>query len=116
MIHLDPTLVTLLIVCVGLAVLDWLCGILVGLKTGTFALNRLPNQLRTTVLPYIGGLLVLAVAQTLGSVSGLPSGVSESLTGLFVGASATVIGGCLHDIVIKVGALTAAPPAAPPAK
>ena len=115
MIHLNLTLLTLLLVCVGFALLDWIAGILVAVKAGTFQARAIPRQLGSVVLPYIGGLLVFAAFQTLAD--GFNSqAVNDLATGAFTAAGTGVLVGLGHDILLKVAALIATPPAAPPAK
>lgn len=45
----------------GLVLLDFVLGALVALKTRTFKFSKLPQFMETSFIPYVGGLLILAL-------------------------------------------------------
>lgn len=58
---IDANILNSLLVALGSIVLDMLLGVGMGIKSGTFSLSKLPKFLASNVVPYIGGLIILAV-------------------------------------------------------
>lgn len=87
-------------VAVVLAV-DFLLGVLLSIRRHEFDWDRLPDTLADNVLPYLGGLAVLAFAAK-----------SVSIEPIFLGAVAVYLPKLLLDVKDKVLALFG--PAAPP--
>ena len=56
-----PEVIKALILALGVIVADALLGLVRAISRGEFDVRMLPRFLRTNVLPYAGGLLVLAV-------------------------------------------------------
>ena len=83
---------SLLFVAAAIA-LDTLLGVLLGIKTKTFDLALLPQFLMTGVLPYLGGLLILAV---LGNFIGVP------FLGFFFTSAVFIAGKYVRDLVEKI--------------
>ncbi|KLU63438.1 hypothetical protein CEB3_c02010 [Peptococcaceae bacterium CEB3] len=79
----------------ALVLADFVLGVLVSLKQGTFNLSKLPRFVETSLIPYIGGLLVLA----------LFSKTNAELGALFFTIAATITAKFLADIVAKVSQL-----------
>ena len=59
-LDLDIQMAWMLASAVGLIVLDFLLGALRAYTQGTFDIRVLPEFLRTNVLPFVGGLVLLA--------------------------------------------------------
>ena len=76
----------------GLILADFIFGVLVSLKNGDFSLSKLPQFVKTSVVPYIGGLLALA----------LFSNANAELGALFFTIAATITVKFLADITAKV--------------
>jgi energy-coupling factor transporter transmembrane protein EcfT len=58
---IDSTILNSLLVVLASILLDMLMGVCIAIKTGTFSLSKLPKFLASNVVPYIGGLIILAV-------------------------------------------------------
>jgi hypothetical protein len=98
----NPVIQAFLAACAAV-VLDWLAGILVSFKLGTFNVGQIPRQLATTWLPLIGGLVVVAIA---AEVATLYPGFIQG-TGYVTLLAAIVAVGvkALYDIVLKAQTL-----------
>ena len=73
-----------------LFLVDFLMGIVVAVKEGTFQLSKVANFLNTSVLYYFGGYLLLGIAAT------VEPNLGEALvTGAWVLLDATMIGAIL---------------------
>jgi len=59
--NFDTVILNCLLVVLAAIMLDTLLGILLSVKLKTFSTSVLPQFLANNVLPYIGGLLILAV-------------------------------------------------------
>jgi hypothetical protein len=79
----------------GLVLADFLFGVLLAFRDGNFSFSKLPQFIQTSLLPYSGGLLLLA----------LFSNVNTELEALFFTIAATVTAKFLADIVAKAGQL-----------
>lgn len=79
----------------GLIMADFIFGVLVSLRNGNFNFSKLPQFVETSLVPYIGGLLVLA----------LFSNVNTELGALFFTIAATITAKFLADIVAKANQL-----------
>lgn len=79
----------------ALVLADFLFGVLVSLRAGNFSFGKLPQFIQTSLLPYAGGLLLLAMF----------SKVNGELETLFFTIAATVTAKFMADIVSKVGTL-----------
>jgi hypothetical protein len=88
-----------------LVLADWLCGILAALRAGTFVLDALPKQVETTVLPYVGGMGVLAVLQGYAA----HTTVGGPFAAAFTLAAASYIPKAALDITEKVGLILSGP-------
>jgi hypothetical protein len=115
----DPVVQAFLAACAAVT-LDWLCGILVAAsgKSGTkFSLSYVSHQLVSMWLPYIGGLVVIAIVADLTKVyPGFIQGTG------YVGLVASIVAvgvKALIDIATKVQVLLGnsgpAPAPTPPA-
>jgi len=71
---------------------DFVFGVLVSLKNGNFSASKLPQFVETSLIPYIGGLLALA----------LFSNTNVELGALFFTIAATITVKFLADITTKV--------------
>jgi len=58
---IDSTILNSLLVVLSSIILDMLMGVCIGIKNGNFSLSTLPKFLASNVVPYIGGLIILAV-------------------------------------------------------
>jgi hypothetical protein len=58
---IGPTLFNTLIAALASILLDVLMGVCIAIKTGTFCWCTLPKFLSTNVVPYVGGLIILAL-------------------------------------------------------
>lgn len=76
----------------GLILADFILGVLVALRNGNFSFNKLPQFMQTNLIPFTGGLLVLA----------LFSNANPELGALFFTIAATVTVKFLADITAKV--------------
>jgi hypothetical protein len=85
---------TLGTVC-GLVMADFVLGVLASFRSGTFKLSKLAQFMETGLVPYVGGLLVLA----------LLSSANVTLATLFFTIAATVSAKFLADITAKVSQL-----------
>jgi hypothetical protein len=111
-----PAALTTLEAVLALVLADFIFGILVSLRAGTFSASKLPQFIQTSLLPYSGGLLVLAMF----------SGTNTALVALFFTTAATVTVKFVADIVAKatqlfsgvqiVSPITVAPVAPAPAE
>ncbi|MDR3585612.1 MAG: hypothetical protein P4L59_09830 [Desulfosporosinus sp.] len=86
-----PAALTTVEAVLALVLADFIFGILVSLRAGTFSASKLPQFIQTSLLPYSGGLLVLA----------LFSNANTELGGLFFTTAATVTVKFVADIVTK---------------
>lgn len=77
--------------------IDFLLGIFLSLKQGTFDFKKLPQFLKTNFIPYVGSLVLLA----------LFAGTVQSLQAVFLTCAAAVGVAFLKDIVIKLGQIFA---------
>ncbi|TGE33307.1 hypothetical protein [Desulfosporosinus sp. Sb-LF] len=87
----SPMAFTTLLAVLSLILADSVFGVLVSLRNGDFNLSKLPRFVETSLLPYIGGLLVLA----------LFSYSNTALGALFFTTTTTVTAKFLADIVTK---------------
>ncbi|MGC9030109.1 MAG: hypothetical protein ACP5LD_10605 [Desulfomonilaceae bacterium] len=88
----------------GLIVLDTILGIALAVTKGNFKFSEIARWLQTAVLPYLGGLLVLAYL----------SGLNPAMKDLFMAATATAVVKYLADIVGKLSSFGIAKDANPP--
>jgi hypothetical protein len=95
--YLAPNALGILGGVLALVLADFLFGVFVSLRAGNFNFSKLPQFIQTSLLPYSGGLLLLA----------LFSNVNAELETLFFTIAATVTAKYLADIVSKVGTLFA---------
>lgn len=58
---INMAIITAFLVALATISLDTILGILVSFKAGTFDVGKLPQFIRTNILPYIGGLIILAL-------------------------------------------------------
>ncbi len=79
----------------GLIIADFVFGVLLSLRSAVFKLTELPRFVETSVVPYIGGLLLLA----------LFSKTNAELGALFFTIAATVTVKFLADITSKASQL-----------
>ncbi|WP_088225599.1 hypothetical protein [Desulfosporosinus sp. FKB] len=79
----------------GFILADFIFGVLLSLRNSNFSFSKLPQFVETSLVPYIGGLLVLAVF----------SNVNAELGTLFFTIAATISVKFLADIVTKAGQL-----------
>lgn len=107
----DPV-VQAFLACSAAIALDWLCGILVGFKTG-FHLGQVARQLATFWFPYIGGVVVIAIIA--GVAERYPGFVQGTGYVTLIGSIAAVGAKALLDIFAKVQVLIGSSPPAPPA-
>lgn len=107
----DPV-VQAFLVAAGLVLLDWICGLLVGLKTG-FQWSQIPRQLTTFVLPYLGGLVVMAVIAAVAEH--YPGFIQGTGYVALVGSIVAVGVKALADIFTKLQVLIGSSPVAAPA-
>jgi hypothetical protein len=76
----------------GLVMVDFILGVMESFRSGNFSFSKLPQFMETSLVPYMGGLLVLALFST----------TNTELTVLFYSISATVTAKFLADITLKV--------------
>ena len=97
--------------------LDWLCGILVAVKTGSFKLSLVWQQLWTAWLPMAGGLIVLAiVAAVTERYPGFIQGTGYvTLIGAIVAVGAKALIDVFTKLQVLVGSSPAPAPTPPPA-
>lgn len=76
----------------GLILADFIFGVLVSLRNGNFSASKLPQFVEKSLIPYIGGLLVLS----------LFSKANAELGALFFTIAATITMKFLADITTKV--------------
>lgn len=88
---LAPKVLVTLETVLGLILADFIFGVLVSLRNGEFNLSKLPRFVETSLIPYVGGLLVLA----------LFSNVNTELGALFFTIAATITVKFLADITAK---------------
>jgi hypothetical protein len=88
---LAPKVLVTLETVLGLILADFIFGVLVSLRNGEFDLSKLPRFVETSLIPYVGGLLVLA----------LFSNVNTELGALFFTIAATITVKFLADITAK---------------
>ena len=88
----DPKVSATLETVLGLILADFIFGVLVSLRNGNFSASKLPQFVETSLIPYIGGLLVLA----------LFSNANAELGALFFTIAATITVKFLADITTKV--------------
>lgn len=60
-IELPKTVGAALIVVIAMILVDFLLAIFISLKEKTFDFKKLPQFVCSSILPYVGGLLVLAI-------------------------------------------------------
>jgi hypothetical protein len=76
---------------VGLILLDWLIGVCAAVKQEKFDVRKLPQFIPSNIVPYIGGLLVLAIAAL----------IVTSFAPVFYAAAAAVAAKFVTDIKDK---------------
>ena len=86
-----PKVLVTLETVLGLILAEFIFGVLVSLRSGNFSLSKLPQFVQTSLIPYIGGLLVLA----------LFSNANAELGALFFTIAATITVKFLADITAK---------------
>lgn len=79
----------------GLVLADFIFGVLLALKNGEFAWSKLSQFVQTSLVPYVGGLLVLA----------LFAGSNTELSALFFTIAATITVKFIADVGTKVSQL-----------
>ncbi|KLU65744.1 hypothetical protein DEAC_c23740 [Desulfosporosinus acididurans] len=79
----------------SLILADFIFGVLLSLRNSNFSFSKLPQFVETSLVPYIGGLLVLAIF----------SNVNAELGTLFFTIAATISAKFLADILTKAGQL-----------
>jgi len=84
---------------------DILFGVILALSRGEFDFGKLPSFLRATVLPYIGGLLILGALATANNIKIGDVDVSGTLMAAYFASAAFVAGKLLKDIGLKVAQL-----------
>lgn len=94
---MNPKVLATLGTVLSLILVDFVFGVLVSLRNGNFSLSKLPQFMETSLIPYIGGLLALA----------LYSNVNAELGALFLTIAATITVKFLADITTKVTQLFA---------
>lgn len=77
----------------ALILVDFILGIFLSLKQGTFDFNKLPQFLKTNIIPYVGSLVLLAFF----------TGTVPSLQALFLTCAAAVAASFLKDVIVKLG-------------
>ncbi len=87
----DTKVLATLETVLGLILADFILGVLVSLRNGNFSASKLPQFVQTSLIPYIGGLLVL----------GLFSNANAELGALFFTIAATITVKFLADITTK---------------
>lgn len=87
-----PNVLITLETVLGLILADFIFGVLLSLRNGNFSASKLPQFVQTSLIPYIGGILVLA----------LFSSANAELEALFFTIAATITVKFLADITIKV--------------
>ena len=92
---ISPKVLVALETVLGLILADFIFGVLLSLRNGNFSFSKLPRFVETSLVPYIGGLLVLA----------LFSIVNTELGALFFTIAATITAKFLADIVSKASQL-----------
>lgn len=89
---IDTSVLTTLGTALGLILLDLLLGIFLSMKQGNFDVRRLPQFLISSVLPYVGSLLMLALF-----VESIPA-----IAAVFYTSAASVVAKFLVDIKDKL--------------
>jgi len=92
-----PNVLITLETVLGLILADFIFGVLVSLRNGNFSASKLPQFVQTSLIPYIGGILVLA----------LFSNANAELEALFFTIAATITVKFLADITTKATQLFA---------
>ena len=118
---MNQQLILALLAATGLTIVDWGLGILVALKAGTFSTQKLPGQLVSMVLPYLGGSGLLTLfqgwsQQYVGSAAGgsIPTISAGVAYGALSAYALKVLADVFHKAVALVPTQTApAPPAQP---
>lgn len=93
-----------LVIVAMLIALDTILGILKGIKLKDFHWDLLPQFLATGVLPYLGGLVVLA---------GMAYFIAEPFRAMFYAAAAAIAAKYISDVWDKLRFLFGAAPGAP---
>jgi len=87
-----------------LILIDTLLGVILSIKAGTFDIRKLPQFIATNVLPFVGGLTVLALATF------IVGDYSTQITAIFYAAAAATAAKFIAEIKDKAiqifGALT----------
>lgn len=102
---LTPAMVDAMLGVLLLMVADILLGIIGALAKGEFDFAKLPSYLRQTVLPYVGGLLILGVVATANGLRVGDTDVSGALVALYFASCAFVAAKLLRDVGAKVARL-----------
>jgi hypothetical protein len=102
---LTPAMVDAMLGVLLLTVADIALGIIGAIAKGEFDFGKLPSFLRQTVLPYVGGLLILGVVATAGGLKVGDTDVSGALVALYFASAAFVAAKLLKDVAAKVAGL-----------
>lgn len=89
---LPRPVLSVLVTVLAIIMIDTVLGILVSIKNGEFDIRKVPRFLATNVLPYIGGLLILALGST----------ASIELATIYYGAAAATSVKFIAEIKDKV--------------
>lgn len=94
--ELPTEIVSTLIILISIIFADFIIGVFVSIKEKTFDINKLPNFIIKSILPYLGGLIILAIASKyIGSI----------YTGIFFSSAAAVFAKYSNELRIKVNKL-----------
>ena len=63
----DPKVLATLGTVLSLVLVDFVFGVLVSMKNENFSFSKLPKFVETSLVPYIGGLLALALFSTIAA-------------------------------------------------
>ena len=81
----------------SLLVIDFIFGVSISIKNGTFALGRLPNTLKANVLPYVVPLIAMGVLPMLSGATPF-----QAVEGFFFAFTVAYSAKLMIDIGLKV--------------
>jgi len=103
-LNISSDVIATLLAVLGIILVDTLLGVVLAISKGQFDIRKFPQFIKTNVLPFMGGLIILTLA----------AGNTE-LKAIFFASAAATVAKFLADLKDKIVALFG-PGALPPEK
>jgi hypothetical protein len=100
--YIAPAILTALATALGLVILDTLLGVLIALKTSTFSFAKLPEFMETSFVPYVGGLILIALFSSFPGMSATFFTIAASIGVKFMADILSKINALFGDLGIQI--------------